>query len=66
MERDKSTADFLKALNKSVLPLLCHRFYNKGLTPVEIKRIAADILNIIGDGGCYDTDILNRKLERLR
>ena len=33
--------------------------------PIEIKRLTRDILNIIGYGGFYNTDILNQKLERL-
>jgi hypothetical protein len=65
MEWDKNTSDSLKALNKKILPDLCQRFYNKGLMSVEVKRIIGDILNIIGDGGYYSADILNRKLERL-
>lgn len=65
MERDEKASDSLKALNKKVLPVLCRLFYNKGLMPVETKRITRDILNIIGDGGLYSAAILNRKLERL-
>lgn len=33
--------------------------------PIEIKRLTRDILNIIGHGGFYSTDILNQELERL-
>jgi len=65
MEWDKRASDSLKALNKRVLPVLYRRFYNKGLMPIEIKRLTRDILNIIGYGGFYNTDILNQKLERL-
>ena len=65
MERDKRASDSLKALNKAVLPVLCRRFYDKGLMPIEIKRVIRDILNIIGNGGFYNAGILNQKLERL-
>jgi hypothetical protein len=65
MEWDKRASESLKALNTRVLPVLCRRFYNKGLMPVEIKRLTKDILNIIGFGGLYNAGILNRKLERL-
>ena len=50
MELDKRAPDSLTALNKRVLPVLCRRFYNKGLMPIEIKRITRDILNIIDNG----------------
>jgi hypothetical protein len=65
MEWDKKTSDSLKALNKRVLPVLSQRFYNKGLMPIEIKRLTRDILNIFGNGGIYNAGILNQKLERL-
>ena len=65
MEWDKRASDSLKALNERVLPVLCQRFYNKGLMPIEIKRLTRDILNIIGNGGFYNAGILNKKLERL-
>jgi len=65
MEWNKRTSDSLKTLNTKVLPVLCRRFYSKGLTPIEIKRITRDILIIIGHGGLYNADILNQKLERL-
>ena len=65
MERDERAPDSLKALNKSALSVLCRRFYNKGLMPIEIIRLTKDILNIIGDGGIYNAGILNKKLERL-
>ena len=65
MEWNKRTSDSLKEINARVLPVLCRGFYSKGLMPIEIKRITRDILNIIGHGGFYSTDILNRKLERL-
>ena len=65
MERDKRTPDPLKALNKSVLSVLCGRFFDKGLMPIEIIRLTKDILNVIGDGGIYNAGILNKKLERL-
>ncbi|MFO7554985.1 MAG: hypothetical protein R6W88_07250 [Desulfobacterales bacterium] len=65
IELDNKALDSLKTLNKRVLPVLCRLFYNKGLMPIEIKRITKDILNIIGDGGFYSAAILNRKLQRL-
>ena len=65
MEWNKRTPDSLKAINARVLPALCRRFYSKGLMPIEIKRLTRDILNIIGHGGFYSTDILNQELERL-
>jgi hypothetical protein len=65
MEWNKRTSDSLKALNTRVLPVLCRRFYSKGLMPIEIKRLTRDILNIIGRGGFYNADIMNQKLERL-
>ena len=65
MEWDKRTPDSLKALNKSVLPVLCRRFFDKGLMPIEIIRLTKEILNVIGDGGIYNAGILNKKLERL-
>jgi hypothetical protein len=65
MEWDKRASDSLKALSKRVLPVLCRRFYNKGLMPIEIKRLVKDILNILGNGGFYNVGILNKKLERL-
>jgi hypothetical protein len=65
MEWNKRTSDSLKALNTRVLPVLCRRFYSKGLMPIEIKRLTRDILNIIGHGGFYNADIMNQKLERL-
>ena len=65
MEWYKRASGSLKALNARVLPVLCRRFYSKGLMPIEIKRLTGDILNIIGHGGFYSTYILNRKLERL-
>jgi hypothetical protein len=65
MEWDKKASDSLKALNKRVLPVLCRWFYNKGLMPIEIKRLTIDILNIIGHGGFFSADILNKKPERL-
>ncbi|MEA1947167.1 MAG: hypothetical protein U9N83_07665, partial [Thermodesulfobacteriota bacterium] len=48
-----------------VLSVLCRRFYNKGLMPIEIIRITRDILNIIDNRGLYNAGILNKKLERL-
>ena len=65
MELDKRASDSLKALNKRVLPVLFRRFYNKGLMPIEIKRVTRDIINIIGNGGFYNAGILNQKLEHL-
>jgi hypothetical protein len=65
MEMDKRASDSLKALNKRVLPVLCRRFYDKGLTSIQIKRITRDILNIIDNGGFYNAGILNKKLEGL-
>ena len=65
MKRDKRESDSLKVLNKAVLPVLCQRFYNKGLMPIEIKRLIRDILNLIGNGGFYNASILNKKLEHL-
>ena len=65
MEWYKRTSESLTALNKRVLPVLCQRFYSKGLTSIEIKRLTRDILIIIGHGGLYSAVILNRKLERL-
>ncbi len=65
MEWDKRASDSLKALNARVLPVLWRRFYNKGLMPIEIKRLSKDILNIIGNGGFYNAGILNKKLECL-
>jgi hypothetical protein len=65
MEWNKRASDSLKALNKKVLPVLFRQFYNKGLVPIEIKRITRDILNIFGNGGFYNASILNKKLEHL-
>ncbi|MEJ2657898.1 MAG: hypothetical protein P8012_12000 [Desulfobacterales bacterium] len=65
IEQDNRASDTLKALNESVLPVLCRRLYQKGLTPIEVKGLTRDILNIIGDGGLFSVDILNRNLERL-
>jgi hypothetical protein len=65
MKLNKRKPDPLKALNARVLPVLCRRFYNKGLMPIEVKRLTRDILIIIGDGGFYNAAILNQKLERL-
>ena len=65
MEWNKRAHDFIKELNTRVLPVLCRRFYCKGLMPIEIKRLVRDILNIIGHGGFYSSDILNQKLECL-
>lgn len=65
IERDKTISDSLKALNQRVLPGLCRRLGNKGLTPVEIKLLTEDILNIFGHGGLYSAGILNRRLEYL-
>lgn len=65
MKCDKRASDSQTALNVSLLPVLCGRFYNKGLMPIEIKRLTRDILNIIGLGGFYNASILNQKLERL-
>ena len=65
MEWNKRTSDSLKALNTRVLPVLCRRFYSKGLMPIEIKRLTRDILIIIGHGGFFNADIMNQKLERL-
>jgi hypothetical protein len=65
MEWNQRTPGFLKALKTRVLPVLCRRFYSKGLMPIEIKRLTRDILNIIGHGGFYNADIINQKLERL-
>ena len=65
MKWDKRKSDSLKALNVRLLPVLCRRFYNKGLMPIEIIRLTRDILNIIGLGGIYNATILNQKLERL-
>lgn len=65
MDWDKRTSDFITSLNAKILPVMCRRFYNKGLMPVEIIRITRDILNIIGHGGIFNAGILNRKLERL-
>lgn len=65
IEQHYGASDALTALNKRVLPVLCRRLYQKGLTPVEVKRLTRDILNIIGHGGFYSVDILNRKLEVL-
>lgn len=62
---DNRSSGTLKALDERVLPVLCRRLYQKGLTPIEVKGLTRDILNIIGDGGLYSVDILNRKLERL-
>ena len=60
MEWDKRASDSLKVINKSVIPVLFRQFYNKGLVPIEIKRITRDILNIFGNGGFYNAGILNR------
>jgi len=65
MEWKKRTFDSLKALNTRVLPVLCRRFYSKGLMPIEIKQLTGDILNIFGQGGLYNAGILNRKLGHL-
>jgi len=65
MERYKRASDSLETLNERVLPVLCRRLYQKGLMPIEVKRITKDILNIIGHGGFYNAGILNQKLERL-
>jgi len=65
MKLNKRIPDPLKTLNEKVLPVLCRRFYNKGLMPIEVKSLTRDILIIIGDGGFYNAVILNRKLERL-
>jgi hypothetical protein len=63
MERYKTISDSMEALNQRVLPILCQRLSNKGLTPVEIQRLCSDILNIIGQGGFYNASILNWNLE---
>lgn len=65
MESYKRTFESLTALNNRVLPVLCQRFYRKGLTSIEITRLTRDILIIIGHGGLYSAGVLNRKLERL-
>lgn len=65
MKGNNKTSDSLETLNKRVLPVLCRQFGNKGLMPVEIKRLTRDILNVIGRGGIYSVGILNRKLEHL-
>jgi hypothetical protein len=65
MEGGQKISDSLKALDEKVLPVLCKQLLSKGLMPVEIKRLARDILNIFGNGGFYSAGILNRKLERL-
>ena len=60
MELNKKTSESLKEINARVLPVLCRRFYNKGLMPIEVKRLTIDILIIIGHGGFYNAGILNR------
>jgi len=65
MKLSKRAPDSLKTLNARVLPVLCRRFYKKGLMPIEVKRLTRDILIIIGDGGFYNAAILNQKLQRL-
>jgi hypothetical protein len=65
MEWNKKVSDYLKSLNKRIIPVLYRRLYDKGLMPVEIIGLTRDILNIIGHGGFYNAGILNRKLERL-
>ena len=60
MESDKRAPDSLTALNKSVLPVLCRRFYNKGLMPIETKRVTRDISNIIDNGG-WRSGIIRRQ-----
>jgi hypothetical protein len=65
MERHKRASDSLEALNEKVIPVLCRRLSKRGLMPIEIERLARDILNIIGCGGLYNAGILNRKLEHL-
>lgn len=62
---NQKTPDSLDALNEMILPVLCRQFENKGLMPIEIKRLTRDILNIIGQGGLYNAGIINQKLEHL-
>jgi hypothetical protein len=65
IDQNNGASDALTTLDKRVLPVLCRRLCQKGLTPVEVKGLTRDILNIIGHGGFYSVDILNRKLKAL-
>lgn len=62
---NQKTPNSLDALNEMILPVLFRQLENKGLMPIEIKRLTRDILNIIGHGGLYNAGILNQKLEHL-
>lgn len=47
---------------KWLLDSISLRLALKGLTPVEMKRLINDVLNIISGGGAFTIDIINQKL----
>jgi hypothetical protein len=50
---------------EEIIDVLLHKLCDKGLTPVEIPRLVKDVLYLIGDGGYYTVDDVNRHLSRL-
>jgi hypothetical protein len=47
---------------EEIVDVLVHKLCNKGLTPVEIPRLIKDVLYLIGDGGQYTVEDVNRHL----
>jgi hypothetical protein len=51
--------------NSSIFDALFGRLSSRGLMPVEILRLIKDVYSIIGEGGYFTVDSVNRCLNRL-
>jgi hypothetical protein len=50
---------------EEIIELLLYKLSDKGLTPIEIRRLIRDVLNIAGDGGDFTAGTITGKLESL-
>jgi len=55
----------LESNTLKILETICTRLFQKGLMPVEIKRLVKDVLNIIEYSGVFNHASLKQDLERL-
>ena len=48
-----------------IVETLISRLFQKGLTPEEIPMLLEDVMDVIGDGGDFTTQMINQNLKRL-
>ena len=50
---------------KATLRFLIERLMDRGITPSHISGLVRNVVNVIGNGGFFTTELVNRQLELL-